>query len=137
MTEEIKVGPATYSIDIAEELVFRYTIGSLLSDGGAKVPPEHSTKLPDHGECPKNEAEYLESVDIEDKSLLPSWEDVQITMDIIRDKERRNWIQGQAYRYRQEEYPSWQEQLDFMYHNGFDAWKEKIASIKTKYPTKE
>lgn len=131
---EVNVGPATYNINIDEEIVWKYTIGSLLSDGGAKIPPEHSTTLPVHGECPKTEAEYLASVTIEDTSLLPSWEDVQLTMDIIRDKERRNWIEGQAIRNRVDEYPKWTEQLDYMYHNGFDAWKDLITNIKNKYP---
>lgn len=32
------------------------------------------------------------------------------------------------------EYGSWQSQLDEIYHNGIDAWKTRIASIKEKYP---
>ena len=32
------------------------------------------------------------------------------------------------------EYGSWQSQLDEIYHNGIDAWKQRIASIKSKYP---
>ena len=32
------------------------------------------------------------------------------------------------------EYGSWQSQLDEIYHNGIDAWKTRIASIKQKYP---
>ena len=35
---------------------------------------------------------------------------------------------------RVKEYGSWQDQLDEIYHNGIDAWKTRIASIKTKYP---
>jgi signal transduction protein with GAF and PtsI domain len=35
---------------------------------------------------------------------------------------------------RVKEYGSWQSQLDEIYHNGLDAWKQRIASIKTKYP---
>lgn len=35
---------------------------------------------------------------------------------------------------RVKEYGSWQFQLDEIYHNGIDAWKTRIASIKTKYP---
>jgi hypothetical protein len=35
---------------------------------------------------------------------------------------------------RVKEYGSWQSQLDEIYHNGIDAWKQRIASIKTKYP---
>lgn len=32
------------------------------------------------------------------------------------------------------EYGSWQSQLDEIYHNGIDAWKTRIASVKNKYP---
>lgn len=32
------------------------------------------------------------------------------------------------------EYPSIEEQLDLLYHGGFEAWKEKIMSIKEKFP---
>ena len=33
------------------------------------------------------------------------------------------------------EYPSTKEQLDYIYHNGIDAWKADIIDpIKTKYP---
>tara|TARA_R110002167_G_scaffold46587_1_gene138844 strand:- start:45 stop:311 length:267 start_codon:yes stop_codon:yes gene_type:complete len=32
------------------------------------------------------------------------------------------------------EYPTWNEQLDNIYHNGIDAWKADIKAIKDKYP---
>lgn len=31
-------------------------------------------------------------------------------------------------------YPPISEQLDYLYHNGFDAWKQMIADIKNQYP---
>jgi hypothetical protein len=31
-------------------------------------------------------------------------------------------------------YPSIEEQLDMIYHNGLDAWKAKITEVKEKYP---
>ena len=31
-------------------------------------------------------------------------------------------------------YPSWQDQLDKIYHSGIDAWKADIKAIKDKYP---
>ena len=36
---------------------------------------------------------------------------------------------------RRKEYPSWQDQLDDIYHNGIDSWKATIKTIKDKYPT--
>lgn len=35
---------------------------------------------------------------------------------------------------RAKEYPPVADQLDFIYHNGVDAWKEQITRIKNKYP---
>ena len=36
---------------------------------------------------------------------------------------------------RAKEYPSWQDQLDFIYHNGIDKWKTDIVDpVKAKYP---
>lgn len=35
---------------------------------------------------------------------------------------------------RQAEYPSIEDQLDDIYHNGIDGWKGTIKAIKDKYP---
>ena len=40
----------------------------------------------------------------------------------------------QYQRDREKEYPPWQDQLDDLYHNGIDGWKESIKVIKDKYP---
>ena len=41
-------------------------------------------------------------------------------------------------RQRLSEYPSYGEQLDYIYHNGVDAWKADIVDpIKNKYPKPE
>jgi predicted lipoprotein len=37
-------------------------------------------------------------------------------------------------RKRAAEYPSIVDQLDTIYHDGIDAWKEQINTIKEKYP---
>lgn len=31
-------------------------------------------------------------------------------------------------------YPSWQDQLDNIFHNGIDAWKADIQTIKDQFP---
>ena len=42
---------------------------------------------------------------------------------------------AKAYqRSRAEEYPSIEDQLDDLYHNGIDGWKATIQAIKDKYP---
>jgi len=35
---------------------------------------------------------------------------------------------------REKEYPSIQDQLDDIYHNGIDGWKTTIKTTKDKYP---
>jgi hypothetical protein len=41
-------------------------------------------------------------------------------------------------RSRKVEYPDWDTQLDYMYHNGFEKWKtDMIDPIKDKYPKPE
>ena len=40
----------------------------------------------------------------------------------------------QYQRDRAEEYPTWQDQLDDIYHNGIDGWKTTIKATKDKYP---
>jgi hypothetical protein len=46
------------------------------------------------------------------------------------------WVDPEQYKYqRQQEYPSIADQLDYIYHNGIDAWKTNmIDPVKTKYP---
>ena len=35
---------------------------------------------------------------------------------------------------RKKEYPPISDQLDILYHQGYDAWKAAIAEIKARYP---
>ena len=35
---------------------------------------------------------------------------------------------------RKKAYPSWEDQLDDIYHNGVDGWKATIKTTKDKYP---
>ena len=47
---------------------------------------------------------------------------IQARKDIQYQKDRRK------------EYPSIPDQLDTLYHNGLDAWKAQIKTVKDKYP---
>ena len=40
----------------------------------------------------------------------------------------------QYQRDRTNAYPSWQDQLDNIFHNGIDAWKADIQAIKDQFP---
>jgi hypothetical protein len=44
-------------------------------------------------------------------------------------------IASEAYKVnRANEYPSIVDQLDTLYHSGYDGWKAEIEAIKNKYP---
>lgn len=44
-------------------------------------------------------------------------------------------IQANLYKVsRASAYPSWQDQLDNIFHNGIDAWKADIQAIKDQFP---
>ena len=44
------------------------------------------------------------------------------------------WNAVEYQRQRKLEYPSWEDQMDKIYHQGIDAWKADIKAIKGKYP---
>lgn len=45
------------------------------------------------------------------------------------------WTDPEQYKFdRAKEYPSIVDQLDDIYHNGVDGWKETIKAVKDKYP---
>ena len=44
------------------------------------------------------------------------------------------WINQDYQRNRKREYPLIEDQLDILFHKGYDAWKETIQAVKDKYP---
>jgi len=55
---------------------------------------------------------------------------VTIDMDAVNA-----WTDPEAYKAkRQQAYPSIADQLDILYHSGFDAWKSAIQAVKETYP---
>ena len=45
------------------------------------------------------------------------------------------WVDPNAYKaQRAAEYPSIADQLDKIFHDGIDEWKETIQAVKDKYP---
>ena len=62
-----------------------------------------------------------------------------VTLDAVKIAAARKSIDDalaatKYQRDRAEAYPSWQDQLDKIYHSGIDAWKADIKKIKDKYP---
>tara|TARA_R100000988_G_scaffold91943_1_gene55841 strand:+ start:445 stop:738 length:294 start_codon:yes stop_codon:yes gene_type:complete len=61
----------------------------------------------------------------------------KITVDQIKTKKAELDKVEASFAYqeqRKKEYPTIEDQLDDMYHNGFDKWKETIKTVKDKYP---
>jgi hypothetical protein len=55
---------------------------------------------------------------------------VTIDMDAVNA-----WVDPNQYKYdRAQAYPSIADQLDQIYHEGLDAWKETISAVKAEYP---
>jgi len=58
---------------------------------------------------------------------------VEIDLDAVNA-----WVNPNQYKMdRANAYPSIAEQLDQIYHEGIDAWKETIAAVKTQHPKPE
>jgi hypothetical protein len=57
-----------------------------------------------------------------------------ITNQQILDKQSELQALEDVYENRRKEYGAIVDQLDEIYHEGLDAWKNRISAIKTKYP---
>jgi hypothetical protein len=59
---------------------------------------------------------------------------VQSKIDAARATIDAEYAAQEYARKRAAEYPSVVDQLDKMFHSGFQAWKDEIQKIKDKYP---
>ena len=59
---------------------------------------------------------------------------VQSKIDAARTTLNAEYAALEYSRNRAKEYPSIEDQLDDIYHNGVAGWKTKIKAIKDKYP---
>ena len=66
---------------------------------------------------------------------------IVIDEELVSQKETELKTAHDALQYqrdREQKYPDWPAQLDYMYHNGFEKWKtDMIDPIKDKYPKSE
>ena len=60
----------------------------------------------------------------------PTEEEVQTEIERLQAEYEYNQYQ----RDRASAYPSIQNQLDTLYHQGYDGWKASIGEVKNKYP---
>ena len=63
----------------------------------------------------------------------PTEEEVQVEIERLQAEYENNQYQ----RDRASTYPSIQDQLDTLYHQGYDGWKESINKVKEEYPKPE
>ena len=70
-----------------------------------------------------------------DENELPPPTEEEIQTEIERLQAEYEYNQYQ--RDRASEYPSIKEQLDTLYHQGYDGWKARIDEVKNKYPKPE
>lgn len=68
-----------------------------------------------------------------DKENVRDPEPTEIILELARKyQEEYNALEYQ--RLRASEYPNIIDQLDILYHNGYDGWHQIIEEIKQKYP---
>lgn len=71
-----------------------------------------------------------DGIEWKDSSPKPTKEELDSQWILVQDL-----VVSEAYKYqRAREYPSIVDQLDTLYHEGYDGWKAKIQAIKNKYP---
>lgn len=65
-----------------------------------------------------------------DGTIPPTEEEIQAKIAELQ----ADYDAKQYQRDRAAAYPSWQDQLDKIFHNGIEAWKADIQAIKDQYP---
>jgi len=63
---------------------------------------------------------------------LPAPTEEEIEQEI--QKLKQNYRNTRYQRLRAKEYPTIEDQLDTLYHQGYDGWKKIIDEVKNKYP---
>ena len=72
-----------------------------------------------------------ENLIVHDGGTKPTKEEVEAGFKALKDK----WTAEEYKRKRIAEYPHFNTQLDYIYHNGIEKWKtDMIDPIKAKYP---
>ena len=60
----------------------------------------------------------------------PTLEEIQNELNRLQE----NFYNIEYKNLREKEYPNIKDQLDILYHEGYDGWKKVIENIKIKYP---
>ena len=90
---------------------------------------------------PSSQAEYEANVKFvsgADENGSAVYKDTQdftwVQLSAKKAELQTEYDNNQYQRDRASEYPSWQDQLDDIFHNGIDGWKTTIQAVKDKYP---
>ena len=70
-----------------------------------------------------------------DENELPPPTEEEVNQEI--ERLQQVYENNQYQRDRASAYPSIQNQLDTLYHQGYDGWKASIDEVKNKYPKPE
>lgn len=73
------------------------------------------------------QGEDIDSIEWKSDTTPISKSDLQAKMEEIK-------VRDAHIEPRKNAYPSIQDQLDDLYHNGIDGWKATIKAVKDKYP---
>jgi hypothetical protein len=74
--------------------------------------------------------QWLEKPVYEGGQKKPTKEEVEAEVARLQ----KEWEDTEYQRLRAKEYPDIKEQLDTLYHQGYDGWKASIDEVKNKYP---
>jgi len=85
----------------------------------------------------------IEMFEDEEKTISIGHQTLVVSGDALNDPDKAfldganastaNWIPTYSQK-RAQAYPSIVDQLDLMYHGGYDAWKASIEAVKTQFP---
>lgn len=71
---------------------------------------------------------------VDDNITNIDWSSTPISMEDINAKAEEIKAKEEYIDLRKNEYPSIADQLDDIFHNGIDGWKQTIQAVKDKYP---
>ena len=70
------------------------------------------------------------------EGVITEWNDSlpELTQDLV-DSIEAEYEEKEAYKNKRlADYPTWQEQMDILYHSGVDGLKTELKKTKDKYP---
>ena len=76
---------------------------------------------------------YESIVWFDTEQTIPTKEEVEAEVVRLQQEYDANEYQ----RLRAKEYPDWKEQMDILFHQGYDGWHAIVQAVKDKYPKPE